>query len=75
MLLILEYNGQSGVGAAYIYELFGTQWTMTASILSPSAYLQNSYGLTVSKRMTSNFGYSVAIYGDYALIGAPVYSK
>lgn len=79
-LSCLGYGGYLGVGAAYIYELRSNKWTMTASILSPSVYLQNSLGTKTytgagPSKIVSQFGFSVSIYGNYALVGAPVYSK
>lgn len=65
----------ASVGAAYIYTLNNAQWTLSASIISPSTYLSNSLGLYQSKFFQSYFGYSVAVYRNFAVIGAPLYSK
>jgi hypothetical protein len=50
--------GVSNSGRAYIYVRSGTTWTLQATLRSPDT---ESSGL---------FGYSVAIAGDYAIVGA-----
>lgn len=55
--------GASGVnnnrGAAYIYVRNGTSWTYQATLLAPDG------------ESFDQFGYSVAIYWNYIIIGAP----
>lgn len=51
-------SGVNNAGSAYIYVRSGTNWTLQATIPNPSP---NSSDL---------FGFSVAISGDYAIVGA-----
>jgi hypothetical protein len=54
-----EDTGGTDAGAAYIFVRSGTNWTQQAK-------------LTAGDIQTSdNFGYSVSISGDYAIVGAP----
>src|SRR6056300_1096508 len=52
-----EDTGASSAGAAYIYTRSGTTWGNEQKILGETA--------------GDNFGYSVSISGDYAIVGAP----
>jgi hypothetical protein len=52
------FGGNVGQGAAYIFLRSGTTWTQQAKILSSDGAIGD------------NFGNSVAISGDYALVGA-----
>ena len=77
MLSVPDFNKIPKTGAAYIYILKSNVWTLSASFVSPSAYLSNSYA-TQGGNATyylSTFGFSVAIFGTYAIIGAPQYSE
>lgn len=64
-------------GAAYIYSLKSNVWTLSASFVSPSVYLADSYGSLAGNSLyyLSTFGASVAVFGNYAIIGAPQFSK
>lgn len=53
------YNGMNYVGAAYIYRRVAGVWTEEAKLLPPGAEIHD------------NFGTSVAIQGDVAVVGAP----
>jgi hypothetical protein len=77
VLSVSDFNTIPKTGAAYIYILKSNVWTLSASFVSPSAYLPNSYA-TQGGNATyylSTFGFSVAIFGTYAIIGAPQYSE
>ena len=50
-------------GTAYIFKRTGTEWTQEAQLLASDGFPGNA------------FGYSVAISGDTALIGAPAVSE
>jgi hypothetical protein len=76
------YLGVAGTGAAYFYTLLSESsgsgvWSLAASFISPSTYLSNSYALRLGKTnaYASNFGYSVSLFGSYAIIGAPQYCE
>lgn len=72
-----DYKGVRNTGAAYIYVLNSNVWTLSASFVSPSVYLTDSYGSLRgnSSYYLSTFGASVAVFGNYAIIGAPQFSK
>ena len=53
------FNGMNYVGAAYIYRRVAGVWTEEAKLLPPGAEIHD------------NFGTSVAIQGDVAVVGAP----
>lgn len=55
-----EHVGGVGEGSAFIFERTADGWTTTAKLIASSA--STSY----------NFGFSVALDGDRALVGAPV---
>jgi predicted acyltransferase (DUF342 family) len=52
-------NGSSS-GSAYIFKRNGTTWTQLAKLLATDATI------------VDYFGYSISLYKDYALIGAPL---
>lgn len=51
--------GQGGAGAAYVYVRSGTSWTRQATLKASDA------------APNADFGFSVALSGDTALVGAP----
>jgi len=51
--------GGSGAGAAYVFTRTGGSWTQQAKLMASDA------------QANDNFGYSVAVSGDTAVIGAP----
>ena len=55
----LEDSGGSNAGAAYVYEHSGGAWTEVAKLTASDA------------EANDKFGYSVAVSGDVALVGAP----
>jgi hypothetical protein len=52
-------NTLNGAGAAYIFKKNGTNWAQEAKIVA------------LDRAVGDAFSYAVAIYGDYAVIGAP----
>lgn len=72
-----DYRGLPKIGAVYIYILQSSTWTLSASFVSPSTYLNNSYGYATDQSgyLLSYFGANVAVFGSYAIVGAPYYSK
>ncbi len=65
------YTATSGTtsascGAVYMYSFNSFSWTQSQLIVSPGF---------PSSTATAYFGYSVALRGRYALVGAPLYSK
>ena len=53
-----EDAGATGAGAAYIFKHTGTSWVQEAKLQASDA------------EASDRFGYSVAISGDYAIVGA-----
>ena len=72
-----DYNGLPRIGAVYIYILQSSTWTLSASFVSPSTYLNSSYGYATGQEsyLASYFGANVAVFGSYAIVGAPYFSK
>ena len=58
-LIINDDNGDSGSGSAYIFTRSGANWSEQAKLL-PNDGEANA----------DQFGFSVAISGDYAIVGA-----
>ena len=51
--------GNLGSGAAYLFERNGTNWSQVATLTPSDGYF------------VDQFGYSVSIFGDYAIVGSP----
>src|SRR5262249_34113643 len=62
--------GYTDLGAAYIFRRSGTTWSfeqkLTLDYITDLTSLSNPYA-----RNNAHFGYSVDIYGDQAIVGAP----
>ena len=71
-----DYRGLPRIGAVYIYILKSSTWTLSASFVSPSTYLNTSYGYATDQSLylQSYFGANVAVFGNYAIVGAPYFS-
>ncbi len=57
------YGGSGDIGAAYIFKRDGVLWTEQAKLIASDPETDNE------------FGSSVSINGDYAIVGSPYYSE
>jgi hypothetical protein len=56
-----DLTGKTNVGTARVYSVSGSTWTQVAELLAPSA----------ESKASDNFGSSVSLQGDVAVVGAP----